>query len=243
MNILDTPGSADFVGEVVAAFRVADCAILVVGADVGVQIETIKLWRRLARLEMPRFVFVNKMEKERADFDRSVADLSEKFKASFVPVVIPLGAGTGFTGVVDLIEMKAWIDGKESAVPEAAKAAVDAARQKLVESAAEGDDSLIEKFFAEGNLSSDEIRKGIANGMKTGKLFPVLCGAGLTGAGIRCLLDFITCAAPVTGRNRQKARPRTARRSSGRFPKPSPRHASFSRPRWTSSPASFPTSR
>jgi elongation factor G len=196
VNILDTPGSADFVGEVAAAFRVADCAILVVGADVGVQIETIKLWRRLSRLEMPRFVFVNKMEKERADFDRSVADLVEKFKASFVPVVIPLGAGPDFTGVVDLVDLKAWIGGKEAPIPETAKAAVDAARQKLVESAAEGDVSLIEKFFAEGNLSPEEVRKGLSSGMKAGKLFPVLCGAGLTGAGVQCLLNFITCAAP-----------------------------------------------
>lgn len=196
LNILDTPGSADFVGEVVAAFRVADCAVLVVGADVGVQIETIKLWRRLTHLEMPRFVFVNKMEKERADFDRIVADLAEKFKASFVPVVIPLGAGPGFTGVVDLVDLKAWIGGREAPIPDAAKAAVDAARLKLVESAAEGDDSLIEKFFAEGNLSPEEVRKGLASGMKAGKLFPVLCGAGLTGVGIQCLLDFITCAAP-----------------------------------------------
>ncbi|MGA2642423.1 MAG: elongation factor G [Spirochaetia bacterium] len=196
VNILDTPGSADFVGEVAAAFRVAECVALVVGADVGVQIETIKLWRRLSRSEKPRFVFVNKMEKERADFERSIADLAEKFKASFVPVVIPLGAGPGFTGVVDLVDLKAWIAGKESPIPEGAKAAVDAARVKLVESAAEGDDSLIEKFFAEGTLSPEEIRKGLSNGMKAGKLVPVLCGAGLTGAGIHCLLDFITCAAP-----------------------------------------------
>ncbi len=100
---------------------------------------------------MPRFVFVNKMEKERADFDRSVADLSDKFKASFVPVVIPLGIGPGLTGVVDLVDMKAWIGGKEAPIPDAAKAASDAARQKLVESAAEGDDSLIEKFFSRGH--------------------------------------------------------------------------------------------
>jgi elongation factor G len=196
VNILDTPGSADFVGEVVSALRVADCAMLVVGADVGVQIETIKLWRRLSRLEMPRFVFVNKMEKERADFDRCVASLTDHFKASFVPVVIPLGAGTAFNGVVDLVEMKAWIGGKEAPIPDAAKAAADAARSKLVESAAEGDDSLIEKFFNDGTLSSDEVRKGLANGMKSGKLVPVLCGAGLAAAGIQCLLDFITCAAP-----------------------------------------------
>ena len=196
VNLLDTPGSADFVGEVVAAFRVADCALLAVGADVGVQIETIKLWRRLTRIEMPRFVFVNKMEKERADFDQCVADLADKFKASFVPVVIPIGAGAEFKGVVDLIDQKAWIDGKETAVPDAARAAVEAARQKLVESAAEGDDSLIEKFFAEGTLSADEIRKGLAGGMKAKKLFPVLCGASITGAGAACLLDFIRYAVP-----------------------------------------------
>ncbi|HET6450979.1 MAG TPA: elongation factor G [Spirochaetia bacterium] len=197
VNILDTPGSADFVGEVAAAFRVAECALLAVGADVGVQIETIKLWRRLTRSEMPRFVFVNKMEKERADFGRSVADLADKFKASFVPVVVPIGAGADFKGVVDLIDQKAWIDGKEAPVPDSAKAEVEAARQKLVESAAEGDDSLIEKFFAEGNLSPEEIRKGLASGMKARKLCPVLCGAAITGAGVPALLDFIAYAVPA----------------------------------------------
>jgi elongation factor G len=196
INLLDTPGSADFVGEVVASFRVAECAALVVGADVGVQIETIKLWRRLAKLEKPRFVFVNKMEKERADFARSVADLVEKFKASFVPVVIPLGAGADFTGVVDLVDMKAYIGGKEAPVPEAVKAEVDAARLKLIESAAEGDDKLIEKFFNEGTLSAEEIRRGLAGGMKSGKLFPVLCGASIASAGMTSLLDFINYAVP-----------------------------------------------
>jgi elongation factor G len=196
VNILDTPGSADFVGEVIAAFRAADSAMIVVGADVGVQIETIKLWRRLAARNMPRFVFVNKMEKERADFGRCIEDLAEKFKASFVPVVVPLGAGTGFTGVVDLVVEKAWVDGKETAIPEAAKAEVQEARQKLVESAAEGDDTLIEKFFAEGTLSADEIRRGLAGGMKTGKLVPVLCGAALAGAGVAPLLEFISYACP-----------------------------------------------
>jgi elongation factor G len=196
INILDTPGSADFVGEAISAFRVADCVALVVGAEVGVQIETIKLWRWLTRHEKPCFVFVNKMEKDRADFDKCVADLTDRFKMSFVPVVIPLGAGPGFTGVVDLIEQKAYVNGKETAIPDSAKPAVDIARQKLIESAAEGDDSLIEKFFAESNLSPEEIRKGLAGGMKAGKLVPVLCGAALTAAGMSCLLDFIVYAVP-----------------------------------------------
>ena len=85
------PGSADFVGEAISAFRVADCVALVVGAEVGVQIETIKLWRWLTKHEKSRFIFVNKMEKDRADFDKCVADLTDRFKTSFVPVVIPLG--------------------------------------------------------------------------------------------------------------------------------------------------------
>jgi elongation factor G len=197
INILDTPGSADFIGEVLAAFRVADCAALVVGSDVGVQIETLKLWRRITKAEMPRFAFINKMERERADFAKCVADLTEKFKASFVPVTIPIGAGVDFKGVVDLVDQKGWADGKEIPIPDAMKAEVESARQKLVESAAEGDDSLIEKFFNDGTLSPDEVRKGLAGGMKTGKICPVLCGASLTSSGITTLLDFIAYACPT----------------------------------------------
>jgi len=199
VNLLDTPGSADFVGEVIAALRAAECAMLVVGADVGVQIETIKLWRRFSRAETPRFVFVNKMEKERADFDHAVADLREKFKASFVPVVVPIGAAGEFKGVIDLVEGKAWLDGSAVPVPAAAQAAADAARAALMEAAAEGDDALIEKFFADGALTADEIRTGLAQGMRAGKIVPVLCGAGLTGAGIAALLDFIAWACPAPG--------------------------------------------
>ncbi len=196
INILDTPGSSDFVGEVIAALRAADSALLVVGADVGVQIETIKLWRRLARMGFPRLVLVNKMEKERADFTRCLADLREKFKATFVPVSVPIGAGEGFKGVVDLLEMKAWVDGAEAAVPEAMKAEVEALRQSLVESAAEGDDSLIEKFFADGKLSREEITMGLRRGMREGKVIPLLAASGLTGAGVSTLLDFVAAACP-----------------------------------------------
>ena len=97
---------------------------------------------------------------------------------------------------MDLIEQKAYVNGKEAAIPDSAKGAVGSARQKLIESAAEGDDSLIEKFFAEGNLTPEEIRKGLAGGMKADKLVPVLCGAALTSAGVSCLLDFIVYAVP-----------------------------------------------
>ena len=208
INMLDTPGSADFVGEVYAAFRVADCAALLVGADVGVQIETIKLWRRLVALSMPRFVIVNKMEKERADFSRSVADLAEKFKAGFVPVIIPIGAGADFNGVIDLVDQKAYIGGKEAPIPDDLKGEAESARQKLVESAAEGDDTLIEKFFADGTLTPEEIRRGLAGGIRNGKIVPVVCTAGLVGAGVSSLLDFITYAAPSPEGNSGRGNPR-----------------------------------
>ncbi|MCX7032027.1 MAG: elongation factor G [Spirochaetes bacterium] len=196
VNLLDTPGSADFVGEVIAALRVAESTVLVVGADVGVQIETLKLWRRLSRAETPCFIFINKMEKERADFDRTVADLREKLKASFVPVTIPISAAAEFKGVIDLVEGKAYLDGGPVTVPDAAKDAYEAARAALMEAAAEADDKLIEKFFAEGTLSADEIRRGLAQGMRAGKLVPVLCGAAITGAGVPCLLDFLAWGCP-----------------------------------------------
>jgi elongation factor G len=196
INILDTPGSADFVGEVIASLRAADSALLVVGADVGVQIETIKLWRRLAAMELPRFVLVNKMEKERADFTASVADLKEKFKAMFIPVTLPIGAGEGFRGVIDLVELKAYIGGSEAPIPDELKTDVEAMRQSLTESAAEGDDSLIEKYFADGKLSTEEIKRGIGRGMAEGKLIPVLAGSGLSGGGVANLLDFISYACP-----------------------------------------------
>jgi elongation factor G len=199
INLLDTPGSADFVGEVIAALRAAECAMLAVGADVGVQIETIKLWRRLSRAEMPRFVFINKMEKERADFARTLADLKEKFKVPFVPLTIPVGAAADFKGVIDLVEGTAYLGGGPVPVPDAERSSYETARAALMEAAAEGDDALIEKFFADGALTADEIRRGVAQGMAAGKIVPVLCGAGLTGSGITCLLDFLAWACPSPG--------------------------------------------
>ncbi|MFW6212661.1 MAG: GTP-binding protein [Spirochaetota bacterium] len=132
INLLDTPGAADFVGEVVAAFRAAESAMMVIAARAGVQIETIKLWRRLNQRDMPRFVFINKLDEERANFQAVVDDLNEKFEKTFVPVVIPIGVADDFRGVVNLIEQKAYMipaeGSKETAVdiPDEFKDQVDA---------------------------------------------------------------------------------------------------------------------
>ncbi len=109
MNIFDTPGSSDFVGEVVASFRSSESAVVLVGASSGVQIETIKLWRRLNERNMPRAIFINKLDKERADYDKTFEDLKEKFQKTFVPVTIPIGTGNGFKGIINLIENKAYL--------------------------------------------------------------------------------------------------------------------------------------
>ncbi|MFW5684813.1 MAG: elongation factor G [Spirochaetota bacterium] len=202
MNLLDTPGASDFVGEVVAAFRAAESAMMVVGARAGVQIETIKLWRRLEQRGMPRFVFVNKMDEERADFAAVLTDLSEKFDRTFVPVVIPVGSGADFQGVVNLIEMKAYMTPaageKEKAVdiPAEMQSAVDEAHEVLIGAAAEGDEELEMKYLEEETLNLDEVRRGLAEGLRANKIVPVLCGSALQGSGMASLLNFIANNAP-----------------------------------------------
>lgn len=202
INMLDTPGSGDFVGEVIPAFRACESALMLVGAKAGVQIETIKLWRNLVRREKPRMVFVNKMEEERADFSQALQDLEAKFKENFVPVVIPIGNGTDYTGVIDLIGMKAYLaagaGAKETAaeIPASMNDAVASARERLIECAAEGSDELTEKFLEEGTLSDDEVRAGLVEGLKAAKLVPVFCGSAVKGSGITPLLDFIATTAP-----------------------------------------------
>lgn len=201
INILDTPGVSDFVGEVVAGLRAAELCVVLVGADVGVQIETVKLWRRLNKHKMPRLVFINKMGKEHADFKKTLNDLNAKFKMNFVPVTIPIGAGNSFQGIVNLIEMKAYTETQgnkatEIEIPEQIKAEAEQYREALIEAAAEGDDKLIEKFFEQGSLSAEEIRLGLSSGIKNAKIIPVLCGSALENKGVHSLLDFIVNTAP-----------------------------------------------
>ncbi len=202
INIIDTPGSPDFIGEVVAGFRSAESSVLLVDASSGVQIETIKQWRRLNQRNMPRAVFISKMDKERADFNKTLEDLREKFDSTFVPVSIPIGAADSFAGVVSLLENKAYMKpegvNKESAsdIPEDMKDTVEENFTTLVEAAAEGDDTLMEKYFEEGTLSPEEIRDGLAKGFRGNSFVPVLCGASESGSGAVPLCNLITAVAP-----------------------------------------------
>ena len=199
INFLDTPGSADFVSEVVAAFRASEAVILVVGADTGVQIETIKLWRRLNELNRPRIVLINKMEKEHSDFSSALADLKDNFEGNFVPVALPIGAGAGYRGCISLLSQKAFLDdsrGKPSDVPDDMAASVAEHRNAVIEAGAEGNDTLMEKFLEEEELTDAEVLEGLGDALTENKIVPVLCGAALTGSGIPMLLDFLKSVAP-----------------------------------------------
>ena len=201
INVFDTPGASDFVGEVVAAFRIAESAIVVVGAKEGVQIETVKIWRRLGARNKPRAIFINKLDTERADFEQPLGDLRDKFSESLTPVVIPIAGNEGYKGVIDLIENKAYLTPdagpeKASEVPDDMKDLVDEYRSALIETAAEGDDALMEKYFEEETLSEEEIRQGLAAAFKDNKFVPVFCGVAESSSGIVPLLNFIGAAAP-----------------------------------------------
>ena len=196
INVLDTPGTGDFIGEAISSFRATEAALMLVDGREGAQIETIKLWRRLDERNKPRAVFINKMDKERASFRHTIDSLVEEFGAHFVPVVMALGEAEEFSGVINLIENQAYKfneGGKETPVPipEKYAAVVEDFRSRLIENAAEGTDELIEKYFAEGTLEPDDIRHGLAVGMRTNRVVPVFCGATDKGAGITSLLNFI----------------------------------------------------
>ncbi|MFP4363777.1 MAG: elongation factor G [Spirochaetia bacterium] len=203
VNMLDTPGSSDFVGEVVAAFRSAESAVVVLGGKAGVQIETIKVWRRLNQRNMPRIAFINKMDEDRADYSTVLSDLSEKFDATFVPICVPFGNGADFKGVVDLIEQKAYLapgfgtKEKETEITDEIQAIIDEYKPILDESAAEGVEELVEKYLEEGELSAEDIKTGLLTGFKNNTLVPVLCGAAEQGSGITPLMHFVANDGPA----------------------------------------------
>ena len=197
INFWDTPGSSDFMGEVIAAFRSAETGLMVLDAKSGVQIETIKYWRDLDRRNKPRLVFVNKMDEDRADFNHSMQDVKTQFKADVFAVTFPIGKGADLTGIVDVLHGVAYqIDSngkeKEIPIPDEAKKQYEEMREVLAGAAAEGDENLLVKFIDEGELSSEEIAKGLTLAMRNNRIVPIFAGAAQTGLGLTALLRFIT---------------------------------------------------
>jgi elongation factor G len=208
LNFFDTPGSSDFTGDVILSFRASEFALLTVDGRAGVQIETIKLWRNLENRLKPRGVFITKMDDERADFEKALEDIKEKFKVDPVPVTLPMGAGAGFKGVIDILNEKAYTvqdDGtveKEGPIPDEYREAAAAARERLIEAAADGDDTLMEHYIEKGSLDAQEMHTGLIEALAEYKFFPVFAGVALKNSGLIPLLDFIAGIGPD---------PRTAR--------------------------------
>ncbi|HZM62260.1 MAG TPA: elongation factor G [Vicinamibacterales bacterium] len=201
INIIDTPGFANFLTDARAALRVVEAAILVVDAVAGVEVQTEKLWAEAAALGLPRLVVVNKLERERASLDRTLETVHRDLAREIVPIQLPLGEERSFTGVVDLIRMTALTfaaDGKmtEAEIPGAMAERAQKAREQLIEMVAEADEQLMETFFAEGTLTQEQLVSGLRAATMAGKIFPLLCTSGLHAVGIQPLLDAIVNYAP-----------------------------------------------
>ncbi len=193
VNVLDTPGYLDFVGEVKNALRVSDGALVVVDAVAGVEVGTELVWSYAVERNLPQMVVVTKMDRDNADFQLALSGLSKSFDATFVPVALPIGKEQSFRGVFDLITMKARMGGAGDA-GDAPGDVLDMAaewREKVVEAAAEGDDQLMIKYFEDEELSEDEIRSGIKAAMQAGTLVPVYFVSGTANVGVTPLLETI----------------------------------------------------
>jgi len=198
VNLLDAPGYANFLSEARAALRVADGALVVLDAVAGVEVQTEKVWGYAAEHSLPRILVVNRMDRDRASFSRTLQSLEARFGRGVVPVAIPLGEEKGFVGVADLLANRADVytddlSGKFQAVevPNEAKAAAQEARDKLVEMVAETDESLMEEFFEKGTLPHDDLVKGLRDAVVAGRLFPVFPVSSSHNIGVQPLLDDI----------------------------------------------------
>ena len=198
INIIDTPGHVDFTVEVQRSLRVLDGAVTVLAAKGGVQPQTETVWRQADKYQVPRMVYVNKMDITGADFMLCVHQLKDRLNANAVPIQLPIGAEDKFQGIVDLIKMRAFIHkddlGKEieeTDVPEELRAQAEEFRDKMIEAAAEQDDELMMKYLEEGALSEDEIKKGIRIGTTNNKIVPVVCGSSYKNKGVQELLNAV----------------------------------------------------
>ncbi|HEX6132289.1 MAG TPA: GTP-binding protein, partial [Actinomycetota bacterium] len=196
INVLDAPGYADFVGDLRSAIRAADAVIIVVSAVDGVEVQTEYAWELAVEEGLPRAIFVNKLDRERADFQATLDQLVASFGNQVAPFELPIGQEHDFAGIADLLHEKAdrYPDGpiaEESEWPEDLHAMADPAREKLIEAVAESDDALIEKYLEEGTLPEDDIVRGAKDGFARARLAPVIVGSASKAIGVDRLLDFV----------------------------------------------------
>ncbi len=205
INIIDTPGHVDFTIEVERSLRVLDGAVVVFCATSGVEPQSETVWRQANRYEVPRIVFVNKMDRAGADFERVVAQIKDRLQANIIPIQYNIGAEENFKGVVDLVKMKAiyWneddqgltFDSKE--VPEDLLVKCNQLREEMVEAAAEANEELMELYLEEGKLNNEDIKKGIRDRTLANEIVPALCGSAFKNKGVQAMLDAIVDFLPA----------------------------------------------
>jgi elongation factor G len=201
INLIDTPGYAAFVAHARPALRVADCALVVVDGVNGIEVQTEKTWSYANEFLLPRFMVINKLDKERADFGHALDTATQSFARSIVPFTLPIGAEANFRGVVDVVHMKAYEfdehgKAKEIPLPETGRENVDKTRERLIELVAESDDALLEKYFENGTLDEEDIYPNLAKAVASSKLCPVYAVSSNTLVGLQILLDHIVEFAP-----------------------------------------------
>ena len=202
MNFIDCPGSDDFVGGVVTALNVTDMALMLIDATSGVEVGTINQFRYVDSLNKPAVLLVNQMDHEKADYDNTLASLKEVYGNKITPVQYPIGSGTTFNGIIDVLKQKYyhWEPGDTAPqvldIPESEKERAGDYYQVLLEAAAENDEGLMEKFFDQGTLSEEEMRDGINKGMLSQSLYPLFCSSGEKNMAVHRVMNFLSMVAP-----------------------------------------------
>ncbi len=197
LNIIDTPGDSNFAFDTQSCLRIGDAAIVVIDAVSGVEFQTQKVWEFADEYKLPRFVFINRMDRERADFQSAMGTIKEKMDVKVTPVCLPIGAHDSFRGIVDLLSMQALLyDDLKGAfkiadIPADMKEAAQKFRETMVEDIAESDEAMMDKYLDAGELTDEELRLGLKSGVQSGAIIPVACGSALKNIGTGLLMDMI----------------------------------------------------
>ncbi len=205
INIVDTPGDSNFTFDIQCSMSIVDNTVVVIDSVGGVEFQTQKVWDMANQYALPRMIFINRMDRERADFNKVLDSIKSKLKKKATPVCLPIGAEDKFQGIIDLITMKAYIFadnkgiGKVSDIPADLLEEANLMHSSMVEDIAEADDELMNKYLEAGELSADELKSGLRKGVISGSLIPVICGSAVKGIGVSMLMDLAVAsfASPV----------------------------------------------
>ncbi|MFP4016934.1 MAG: elongation factor G [Halanaerobiales bacterium] len=200
VNLIDTPGYADFRGEVAGALRMVEAAVVLIDGTSGIEVNTNYVWEMAEEVGLPRFIFVNKMDKDGADFDKVLDEIKNTFDGKFIPIAIPDGSGENYKGIVDLLQEKAYLlengEEKKVEIPEDHIDKLEQIEMEMLESVVELDDKLMEKYFADEEISSKELVRGLHEAITRGEIIPVFAGSAVNNSGINLLIDYLAKLTP-----------------------------------------------